>query len=146
MISILQQFLYYTQLYFNAIKDELARTYPIQLSRHGTKRSADYGHVRKISKKIADDGVAKSDQDIALISDVLIHQMFGLGVIDSLMQDAWLEEVIINTAKLPISVYHRKYGWLKTNLTIKTEDEILNYATQIMHEKLQRSYNIKSNS
>ncbi len=122
---------YYTQLYFNAIKDELARTYPIQLADMAQNDLQTTVMLEKISKKIADDGVAKSDQDIALISDVLIHQMFGLGVIDSLMQDAWLEEVIINTAKLPISVYHRKYGWLKTNLTIKTEDEILNYATQI---------------
>ena len=66
-----------------------------------------------------------------MLSGVVLHEMYGLGDIELLMGDDMLEEVAINSAKTPITIYHRIHGWLKTNLLPGTEEDILNYASQI---------------
>lgn len=70
------------------------------------------------------------DKQKALIG-LLFHQSLGLGPIELLLQDRNLEEIVINSSKGPIWVYHIKLGWLKSNLTISAEDQIYNYAASI---------------
>jgi len=62
---------------------------------------------------------------------MLMQEMFGLGRIEFLLGDPNLEEVVINGSKENVWVYHKKYGWLKTNVMTKSESEILNYANTI---------------
>lgn len=68
----------------------------------------------------------------------LIQEMLGLGDLELLLADAQLEEVIVNSSREPLWVYHRKFGWLKTNLTIGTESQIQNYS-EIIARKVGRS-------
>jgi len=65
-----------------------------------------------------------------LISYVL-QQNIGLGNIEILLKDENLEEIAVNNAHEPAWVYHRKYGWLKTNITIPDETRIRYYSTII---------------
>jgi flagellar protein FlaI len=60
-----------------------------------------------------------------------MQEMFGLGRIEFLLEDPNLEEVVINGSKEPVWIYHKKFGWLKTNITVNSESEILNYANNI---------------
>lgn len=62
---------------------------------------------------------------------LLFHQSLGLGPIEILLQDRNLEEIVINSSKGPMWVYHIKLGWLKTNLTVSSEDQIYNYAASV---------------
>ncbi|MEM7825096.1 MAG: type II/IV secretion system ATPase subunit [Candidatus Aenigmatarchaeota archaeon] len=64
-----------------------------------------------------------------LLLGLLIHEMLGLGKIEMLLGDGQLEEIVINNASDPVWVYHKKYGWLKTNIKLNSESEILNFAT-----------------
>lgn len=61
----------------------------------------------------------------------LLEENLGLGKIDILLKDANLEEIVINSHKEPVWVYHKKFGWLKTNISILTESRIRHYATMI---------------
>ncbi|MDD5111002.1 MAG: ATPase, T2SS/T4P/T4SS family [Candidatus Altiarchaeota archaeon] len=61
----------------------------------------------------------------------LLNELLGLDEIEFFLQDPYLEEIVINSASEPVRVYHKKYGWLLTNITIKTEAKILNYASTI---------------
>lgn len=61
----------------------------------------------------------------------LIHQMFGLGSLELLLKDDSLEEIVINSAKEPVWVYHKEFGWLKTDIYLESEGEIYNYASII---------------
>ncbi len=72
------------------------------------------------------------DYDTAnlLVSHVM-QQNVGLGNIEILLKDPQLEEIVINNALEPVWVYHRKHGWLKTNITIPNEARIRHYATTI---------------
>ncbi len=61
----------------------------------------------------------------------LIHEMVGLGDIEFLLNDTNLEEIVINSSLESIRVYHKKYGWLETNLRLDTEEQIQNYSNTI---------------
>jgi archaeal flagellar protein FlaI len=66
-----------------------------------------------------------------MLINYILQQNIGLGNIEMLLKDKNLEEVVVNNSKEPIWVYHRKYGWLKTNVTILDENRIRYYSTII---------------
>jgi flagellar protein FlaI len=61
----------------------------------------------------------------------MLHTLYGLGELELMLADNNLEEVAINSAKTVVTVYHRKYGWMKTNLVMPNEEHIQNLASQI---------------
>lgn len=66
-----------------------------------------------------------------MLINYILQQNIGLGNIEVLLKDVNLEEIVINNAQEPIWVYHRKYGWLKTNIIIPNESRIRYYSTII---------------
>lgn len=66
-----------------------------------------------------------------LLVNHVIQQNVGLGNIEILLKDANLEEIVINNSKEPVWVYHRKHGWLKTNVIVQSESRVRHYATTI---------------
>lgn len=65
------------------------------------------------------------------LTGTLIHESLGLGNVEFLLSDIYLEEIVINSSKEPMRVYHKKYGWLETNIIIQNEEQILNYSNII---------------
>ncbi|VVB52121.1 putative KH and PIN-domain containing protein [uncultured archaeon] len=61
----------------------------------------------------------------------LIHELIGLEDIEYLLADPDLEEIVINSAQEPVRVYHKKFGWLATNINLYNEEHIKNYANTI---------------
>jgi archaeal flagellar protein FlaI len=87
---------------------------------------------RKKAEILIDEKAPKIDEDIkSYLVSILLNEIIGLGKIEYLMNDENLEEIIINSAMEPIRVYHKKYGWLITNIIIPTEDQIQNYSNII---------------
>jgi len=66
-----------------------------------------------------------------LLLSELIRQNIGLGDIEIMLKDSNLEEIVVNSSKDKIWVYHKKHGWLKTNIKILNEGKIRRYATMI---------------
>ncbi|MGB9703233.1 MAG: hypothetical protein ACPLXS_00760, partial [Candidatus Micrarchaeales archaeon] len=61
----------------------------------------------------------------------ILNMMLGLGELEIPLHDDNLEEVAVNNAVEPLWVYHKKFGWCKTNLKIRSEEDIYNYASTI---------------
>lgn len=61
----------------------------------------------------------------------LIQKSLGLGNLEIMMSDNLLEEIVINSANEPVWVFHKKHGWVKSNIYIKNEDMTRHYATMI---------------
>lgn len=61
----------------------------------------------------------------------LIQKSLGLGNVEILDDDPNLEEICINCASEPIWVYHKKHGWLKTNITIESEERIRHFSAML---------------
>ena len=66
-----------------------------------------------------------------MLINYILQQNIGLGNLEILLKDPRLEEIVVNNAKDVIWVYHRKYGWLKTNIKIPDENRIRYYSTII---------------
>jgi len=77
-----------------------------------------------------------------LRSYLKIHSL-GLGNLELLMNDENLEELVVNQASEPAWVYHKKYGWLKTNVYLKSEEQTKHYAS-IIGRKVGRQISVLS--
>jgi len=66
-----------------------------------------------------------------MLINYVLQQNIGLGNLDILLKDENLEEIVVNNAHDAVWVYHRKYGWLKTNIRIQDESRIRYYSTII---------------
>lgn len=62
------------------------------------------------------------------LSSILLQEMLGLGKIEFLINDPNLEEIVLQSAKESVRVYSKKFGWLRTNIHLNSEEEIMNYA------------------
>lgn len=76
-----------------------------------------------------------------ILASYLLQNTLGLGEIETLLSDDKLEEVVINNSHEPVWIYHKKYGWCKTNLIIKDEETIFDYSSLIAR-KVGRQINI----
>lgn len=71
------------------------------------------------------------DATLNMLVNYLLEENLGLGKIEILLKDEGLEEIVVNNHTEPVWVYHRKHGWLKTNIIIPTESRIRHFATMI---------------
>ena len=55
----------------------------------------------------------------------------GFGKIDVMMRDPMIEDISCDGVGIPIFVYHRKYGSLKTNVYFKSEYELDNFVIRL---------------
>ncbi len=121
----------YTKAMLESIRDELARSVEVE-----TEEIIDLRKSVALQNKFYEAARASLEKNIPRISEketkelagILLHSMHGLGDIELLAADDWLEEIAINGSAQPICVYHRKLGWLKTNLFVETEEQIYDYA------------------
>ncbi len=67
----------------------------------------------------------------SLLVGRLMQEMLGLDRIEFLLADIELEEIVITSAREPVRVFHKKYGWIRTNIYPKSEEEIINFSNII---------------
>ncbi|MEM3400289.1 MAG: type II/IV secretion system ATPase subunit [Candidatus Micrarchaeia archaeon] len=124
----------YTEVFMNHLRDEIARLVPIETEEIIDQRKTGELKERfytKASEVISQSIPKIEEKEKDVMAGILLHTMYGLGDIELLMADDYIEEIGINGSASPIAVYHKKYGWLKTTLPKLTESEIYNYASQI---------------
>ena len=78
-----------------------------------------------------------------LLVGILMQEMLGLGKIEFLINDPNLEEIVIIGSKENVRAYHKKYGWVITNILIESEEEINNYSN-IIARRVGRQINLLS--
>lgn len=94
------------------------------------------GQLRKKFIEIAKKMIREHMPDLTgkkleLISERIVQEMLGLGEMEFLLQDDKIEEICVNGSSEPLWIYHRDLGWMKTNIKMQNENEILNYASSI---------------
>lgn len=87
--------------------------------------------IGKLIDKYFPDTTSSTKQTLI---NYLLEENLGLGKIEILLKDKFLEEIVINNHKEPVWVYHKAHGWLQTNIRIMTESRIRHYATMIGRE------------
>jgi len=86
---------------------------------------------KKIDEIIEEGGFQlKNDSKIKLIY-YIERDTIGYGKIDGLMRDPNIEDISCDGPKIPIYLYHRKYGSLKTNIVFKDEEEVSSFVIKL---------------
>jgi len=76
-----------------------------------------------------------------ILAVYLLQNTLGLGEMESLLADDNLEEVVVNNSREPVWVYHKKFGWCRTNVRVRDEEMIYDYSSMIAR-KIGRQINI----
>lgn len=123
-----------TKIILSKLKGDLISTVKLDVAEIvDSKKAAEV--KRKFEEKaihlLGRDFPTLSDETKAVLSSYLIQSTLGLGDLESLMHDDRLEEVVINNAREPVWVFHKKHGWCKTNVRVKSEDSVYDYASMI---------------
>ena len=123
-----------TSVALNYLKEKIIESIQIKISEILDPREAENIKERLITRAHALvqqelSGLSKEEENV--IVGRLVQDMVGLGEIEFLLSDENLEEIVVNSSREPVWVYHKKYGWLKTNIFIPTEEQIHNYASII---------------
>ncbi len=123
----------YTLGYLEYVRDALAKTVPVSNEDITDPIKSQALHSRfesAATKQLLEIPKLKDDSKKQLVT-YLLNMMYGLGDIEFLLADDYLEEVAINGSGSPISVYHKRWGWVKTNILPGSESKIYNVAAQI---------------
>ncbi len=123
-------FSHYGEIYLEYVKDEVARILPPESTQMSdVERKSEVLLKRwSVTESILS---SLGEANMKVVCGFISYKMFGLGDMEDLLSDDNVEEVIINTSQTPISLYHKKFGWMKSNVFLRGEDETANYASQI---------------
>jgi flagellar protein FlaI len=123
-----------TELILERVRLELIRRVSLGMEDLGDVKKTDL--VEDKFNQLIDILIEKyfpdSDDDtMNFLRAYLKMNSLGLGSLELLMSDENLEELVVNQASEPVWVYHKKYGWLKTNIFLKSEEQTRHYASII---------------
>jgi len=88
----------------------------------------------EITKLIKKYFPSANEETSNMLVNYIIQENLGLGKIEILLKDIYLEEIVVNNHNEGIWVYHKKHGWVITNIKLVTEAKIRHYATMIGRE------------
>ena len=120
-----------TKIILEKIRDEFVAQETKTVSEDSSMSDVQEQFKDKILKLLAKYFPTADRKTMDMLINYILQQNIGLGNIDILLKDINLEEIVVNNAKEPAWVYHRKYGWLKTNVIIPNESRIRHYSTII---------------
>jgi len=123
-----------TRLVLNTLKGELITTVKLDITDIIDPKKRD--EVKNKFESRANFLLSKhfptlSEADKKVLTAYLLQNSLGLGDLEPLMHDNALEEVAINSSAEPVWVYHKKYGWCKTNVHLKSEESIYDISAMI---------------
>ena len=124
-----------TEVVLNYLKEKIISSVNVKISEILDPREIEGVRKKFIAKAdelVAQDmGASMGAEERKIIVGKLVHELLGLGDVEVLLGDENLEEIVINSAREPVWVYHKKWGWLKTNIDVKNEEQVQNYAAII---------------
>jgi flagellar protein FlaI len=123
-----------TEIILEGIRQELIRRVNL-----GIAEINDFKNINVVEEKfdsmisiLVDKYFPDSDEvTSAFLSTYLKMKSLGLGNLELIMKDENLEEIVINQSTEPVWVFHKRLGWLKTNIMLKSEEQIRHYASII---------------
>ncbi len=120
-----------TKAFMEEIKEEIAQKISIDTEETKKEKELKEKFIKNVNETLLKYFPEDKNNTTKKLAGILLHEMYGLGKMELLMKDDLLEEIAINSSKTKIAVYHREFGWLKTNIGLDSENLIENYASQI---------------
>jgi len=120
-----------TRLVIDSIKEEVISkiTFNLVFQSHEEEYMVKKEYKIKIMRLMKEVFPDLTDEVLQMYSDYIVLTSLGMGEVELLLRDKQLEEIVINSASEPIWTYHKKHGWLETNIVLEDEAKIMHFAT-----------------
>ncbi|MDE1762270.1 MAG: CpaF family protein [Candidatus Micrarchaeota archaeon] len=123
-----------TKILLISLRTELLSLVPIDPT-----RIEDKAYVEELNSKYIDAANLVIDKYLPsttpevkkILIAYVINIMLGLGDLEIPLSDDNLEEITVNSSKDPLWVFHKKFGWCKSNIKLHDETLIYDDAEQI---------------
>jgi len=115
--------------YLEFIKDTLESIPEVDLTKleEGTT-----SYLKNLFEQIVTDyDIRLSKESREKIFYMLKRDMVGYGKIDPLMRDPYIEDISCDGSKIPIFVYHRDHGSMRTNIGFNDEEELSSFVIKL---------------
>jgi archaeal flagellar protein FlaI len=120
-----------TKRIIERIREDIITELSLKINKKQAQKEIKKQFKEKLGKKIKVQFSDADEDTINLITNYIIVTSLGLSEIEFLLKDPDLEEIVINGSESNVWVYHKTYGWLKTNIKFEDENKIRHFATQI---------------
>ena len=123
-----------TKLLLMSLRGELVSMVSVDTTRIQDKKYLDELNRRYIesSSLLIDKYLpGTTNETKALLIAYIVNMMLGLGDLEAPLSDESLEEVTVNGSTNFIWVFHKKFGWCRTNIKPANEEMIYDQAEQI---------------
>ncbi|RLF58102.1 MAG: hypothetical protein DRN25_05635, partial [Thermoplasmata archaeon] len=84
-----------------------------------------------VNQVISDYDLHLSEETKKKILYLIKRDTIGYGKIDALMRDPYIEDISCDGAKIPVFIYHRDYGSMRTNVGFENEEELSNFVIKL---------------
>ncbi len=109
----------------NFIRDTLLK---MHIETEDLEKSGDDEYLASRVKKIIQEyNLQISEESLNKVLYYLSKTSLGLSKIDPLMNDPNIEDISCDGADVPLFLYHRKFGSLKSNVSFDTEEELSSF-------------------
>jgi len=86
----------------------------------------DEGTVKEIIESCCDkNNIFLEEEDKEFIGAQVRREVTGYSVLDDLIDKSCLEEIAVLNEKSPVYVYHKRFGWLETDIQIDSNRKIV---------------------
>jgi len=107
----------------NFIWETLLKTFDIRLDEIDSKKVEEY-LTEQVENVIDINKINLNDLSKKKILYYIKRESLGYSKIDPLMKDPHIEDISCDGPKVPIFLYHRKYGSVRSNVEFKNEEEL----------------------
>jgi len=107
----------------NFIWETLLKTFNMRLDELDSKKVEDY-LIEQVENVIDSHQIKLDDISKKKILYFIKRESLGYSKIDALMKDPNIEDISCDGPNVPIFLYHRKYGSLKSNVEFNSEEEL----------------------
>lgn len=109
----------------NTIKEAATRIItisPYKIRDPEERRNVYFQKILEIIRESPELRIPANKQEF--YAEVVVREMVGYGLIDTLIKDELLEEIMVIGPHVPVYVFHRKYGMMITNIEFYGDNEI----------------------
>ena len=118
------------QRYLDFIKETLDNIPKVDLFSMEERGASKYIE-ELVNRIISDYDLRLSDETKEKILYLIKRDTVGYGKIDVLMRDPYIEDISCDGVKIPIFIYHRDYGSMRTNVGFDSEEELSNFVVKL---------------
>jgi flagellar protein FlaI len=114
----------------NFIWEMLVKSLNTRLDELESKKIDSY-LIEQVERVIGEYEINVDDVSMKKILYYIKRESLNFGKIDALMRDPNIEDISCDGANVPVFIYHRQYGSLKSNIEFKSEEELSYFVVRL---------------